>query len=708
MEGIYICPIKSLNTPKNMSHFNLKSTLAVILLLCCFFRAEAQKKSLKTKFGKLSDEELAMQVYAPDPTATGVILFDKGEISNTYQSSQGFIIDFSRHKRYKIFKKDALNKGGDVFIFYHVSQKVGDLKASSYCMENGKMVETELTKENIFDEKLTKEWRLKKFIIPGVKEGSIIEYKYSILSQGVGVLNNWEFQDMDMPTIWSEFDAQIPTFIEYKKAYRGWTPFTLNEEEIKTSDINLKYSSDLGFARSSDMIQVEYEVSRMHYIQENVPALKAEPFMPSERSFLSQIDFNISSFYKTRLEPFANKYRIVNTLPQPYNASWEKLGDDLLEDVYDGFISSSKVTQDLAVEITAGKTTAIEKVLAIYGYLGKNFAVVGNPFHESPYSTQSLSSLISTKKGSTSDINLLCINLLRQAGLEAFPILVSTQKHGMINPTSVSMRAFDRVLVAYELADKKLQFLDVSFFPSAVGLLSQNDLNGDGLLLRGKNLVEWKEIKSQVSTKNAIIGSGQIDAEGKLEAKIALAISGYHLHSLAEEIQASNINSAIKKQLGEDKDFDFSSVILKTTDHWSEPSASYDVALHSSTFATVSGNKIYFNPTFGTWRNENPFKNPDRKYPIFYSYPDDKIFNMQYTIPAGYHVEEAPKSAKINFADGLLSLDYVIEQAEQSIKINIRSKVKKGSISPEQYTDLRQYFSTIIAKFEEQIVLAKN
>ncbi len=121
-----------------------------------------QKKELKVKFGKFSSEETNMKVYEAAPSAPGVVLFDKMDIEYPYNDDIGFSTIISRHTRIKIFKKEAY-KYADVVIPYFGDEKVQDLKASSFNMENGKMVETELKDDNVFDEKITKRYSLRKF-----------------------------------------------------------------------------------------------------------------------------------------------------------------------------------------------------------------------------------------------------------------------------------------------------------------------------------------------------------------------------------------------------------------------------------------------------------------------------------------------------------------------------------------------------------------
>lgn len=354
----------------------MRLTLNLLLgLLLLAPSLSAQTKELKVKYGKISDEEMNMKSWSRDPAAPAVVLFDKGKITHRYVDGTGFILEFERHVRIKVFSKEA-TRLGDVAIFYFATQRVNDLKATSYNLENGKVVETKLDKDNVFSEKLTRSRMLKKLTIPAVREGSVIEYKYSIVDEGSVGIQNWVFQRREIPTIWSEFEASVPTFIEYRKMSQGWEPFALTEEELKDETIDINYtarSSGYVVDSKSVNVKVEYSVNRMHFIQENVPALKPEQYVYSANDYLSQINFDITAVYETELVPSGTSYRLVNRGARERNNSWERLGYEILDDVYKDVIEPGKFTQPETEKCIAGKTTRPEQVAAIYAFIGQNY-----------------------------------------------------------------------------------------------------------------------------------------------------------------------------------------------------------------------------------------------------------------------------------------------------------------------------------------------
>jgi len=684
---------------------------ALNLFLCLFLffgPAFAQKKQLKVKYGKISEEEIAMTSYKDDPAAPAVVLFDKGNISHRFVNDKGFMLEFERHVRIKIFKKIAYSLA-DVPIFYFKSQDVQGLQASSFNLENGKLVETKLEKDNVFDETLTRSRMVKKMTIPAVREGSIIEYKYTISDEGAVGIQDWVFQRLEVPTIWSEFEASVPTFIEFRKMAQGWVPFALAEEKKQEETISITYiahSGDAVVTTKAQSVRVEYQTNTMHFIQENVPALKREPFIGSLKDYLSQINFDIRAVYETDIVPSGQSYRLVNGAFKERNNTWENLGKEMLEDVYDDILRSSKYTEDAAAACIAGKTSTAEKVAAIYEYIGKNYQTVDLDY---VWMSQSMEHLTKNRKGSPTDLNLLFINMLRQAKIKAFPVLISTRPNGHILPFRVTSDGMNRVIAAVETEANTQVLIDQSACPNPIGLLPEEDLNEQGLLLEGKGSITWMPLQNKVSVRSAVLADLTVTPESGLDGVITFSESGYGAVAARAKIKEKDAQSFVQDQFKDlIADGRATDSKIENPGNWQDAGLKGTFKLATSAFVTVSGNKIYLTPALGFGGKENPFKNPERKFNIDLGAPNSQTYSFSFKIPLGYKVEEMPKSAKLTFGENALSFDYLIENTGEQIKVNIRRNTKKTYIAVDQYEDLRQFFGSMIAKMEEQIVLAKD
>ena len=140
---------------------------------------------------------LKMQVYDKDTSAGAVVLADYGESTITYNQNQGFELRFERLRRIKILNKSDYDWANFVIPVYKTDandEKLTNLKAATFNLEGGKITETRLTKEGIFNEKATDNWANTRITLPNVKEGSVIDIAYSISSPFLFNFQDWEFQ----------------------------------------------------------------------------------------------------------------------------------------------------------------------------------------------------------------------------------------------------------------------------------------------------------------------------------------------------------------------------------------------------------------------------------------------------------------------------------------------------------------------------------
>ena len=180
-------------------------------------------------FGDISRAMLEMEVYEKDSTADAVVLFDVGEVYVT----EYLEVNYERHIRIKILTDKGLD-AGDISISFRddfPEQEIKGIKAESqYIDENGKVIKTKVGRRDRFENKISDTWKEVKFTIPGLRKGSVLEYRYEMKSESAIDIPDWYFQKQ-YPVIWSEYTLSIPEWFDYLTYTRGYHPFYVNEEE---------------------------------------------------------------------------------------------------------------------------------------------------------------------------------------------------------------------------------------------------------------------------------------------------------------------------------------------------------------------------------------------------------------------------------------------------------------------------------------------
>jgi hypothetical protein len=112
---------------------------------------------------------------------------------------------------------------------------------------------------------------------------------------------------------------------------------------------------------------------------------------------------------------------------------------------------------------------------------------------------------------------------------------------------------------------------------------------------------------------------------------------------------------------------------------------------------------------FGEAYNENPFKSAERFYPVEMPYTSDETYLATIEIPAGYELDELPKSMKLKLnEEGEGYFEYMIAQSGRIISLRSRIKMNRATFQPEEYETLREFFNLVVAKQKEQIVFKKK
>jgi hypothetical protein len=299
--------------------------------------------------------------------------------------------------------------------------------------------------------------------------------------------------------------------------------------------------------------------------------------------------------------------------------------------------------------------------------------------------------------------------MLRRADLNAFPVLTSTLGNGKPIPFRVSLRQFDRVLTGVILDDGTITLIDASAWPNPIGLLPKSDCNGEGLMLKDEGNIEWIPLQSKISDRSALLSEISLTPEGLVRGKVSFSETGHAAVAGREMIRNKDVQTFVKDHYKEMvAGGQLTEISAEANPDWNTPGLKGSFLLESSSYATVSGNKIYLNPMLNMGLTETPFKNPDRKFGVDFGPPMASTYVFSFTIPSGYQVEEAPKSMKLVLDEQALSFDYLVDRSNpELIKITVKRSIKTPFVSVEKFPDLQQFYSTMVAKMAEQIVLTK-
>ncbi|MDJ0646304.1 MAG: hypothetical protein QNJ57_10020, partial [Flavobacteriaceae bacterium] len=127
----------------------------------------------------------------------------------------------------------------------------------------------------------------------------------------------------------------------------------------------------------------------------------------------------------------------------------------------------------------------------------------------------------------------------------------------------------------------------------------------------------------------------------------------------------------------------------------------------SENLADVVGGKIYIDPLLFLTEDENPFKLQERDYPVDFGTPWEDKVSVTIEIPEGYKVESLPEQMAIGLQDKLGTFKFITSQRNNKILVMSSTKIDAPIISSLHYNSLKEFYSQLINKQKEKIVLTK-
>jgi len=496
----------------------MRHLITFLFLVLLPLISHAQKAPIK--FGDVPMEELLMKKYDTDTSAAAVVLADFGESIIEYDQSNGFTLQFERLTRIKILTKEGLDWANFSIPLYHDGandEKMVGLKAVTYNLENGKILESKLKGDAVFKEKLDANTDITKITLPNVKVGSVIEFTYKVRSDFIYNFQDWEFQ-RSIPTVWTEYRARIPEYFNYEKYMQGYIQLIANEQTQVPATITIVSKERSGGTASSSGAakttfstdKIDFQEYRFRWGAKKVPAFKPEPFITTSRDYISKINFELS-FTQYPNEPIKR-----------YMGSWEDINRQYSEDPeFAGEITGNGFLKRTVEEITAGRTSPEDKAAAISNYVKQNVAWDGTSRR---FLSKTLKKVLEEKKGSSAEINLLLASMLEKADIKVSPVLISTRDHGFVREETPISSQFNYVICLASVGEKSF-LLDATEKLLPMGMLPERCLNGSGFVV-SKDGYQWVKLQSTTKSKTMVNADLVLSEAGDLKGKLQIDRGG--------------------------------------------------------------------------------------------------------------------------------------------------------------------------------------
>lgn len=658
----------------------MRKLIFLLVMFPALVFAQGQQPNLK--FGKPAEWEMTMTTYDEDPDADAVVLCSTREVRYGY-IGEGFKVFYDISLRIKVLKDEGKKYATMEIPYYkkedNVSKKeiIAGLKATAYNMVNGKVEKTKMSGSMVFDERLDKDYMVKKFTVPQVKVGTVFEVQYTKESDWYSHIDTW-YAQKDIPVFYTNYTMTIPEYFRFDVDQTG-------QYRMETVHKRINMTLSIG----GGVTQCDGE--EYSFTGHSLPALKSDRFVWSKEDYCNKIFTELRG------------YAIPGSLYKNFTNSWEQVDQELRsDDDFGGRMRrSNPLKEELAASGALEASDATEKVALAFTAMKQRLRWNG----EYRIWGRSSHSVLKDGTGSNADLNFILLNMLEDAGVQAFPVVMSSRDHGRLPNTHPSIKALNTFVVGFMANDTTVSFIDASAEDGYINVLPARLLVERARAIPRKGDAFWVSLQYLPAARRALSVTSKLDEEGTIHGELTVMQEGNYAQELRHSFRmAKDSTDFVNERASEFGVVQTSYDITGRKDF----SGKVKEVMKFTKSCDATADKIYLNPMVIQYMEKPLFTDETRNCPVEFPYHTNIQMSVRTDIPNGYSVEEMPESVKMKSADGTIYFLLTFQHADNSIYTQMRFNLRKRLYGTEEYADLKSFFDNVAQKCNSMVVLKKN
>jgi len=655
----------------------MKRYIIPLALACAItYVAKAQSPNPVQAYGKIDKTDLELTSCDFEKDANAMVLFKKGEV---YYDQQ-FNVIFEFHKRIKILKDQGKDKA-DIRIEYDGgdrSEYLTDVQAETINSVNGKAEITKVDKKQMLTEVVDKIQNALVFSFPNVKAGSVIEYKYRKTINDFAQLPDWFFQE-DIPVRYSEIETSVPDFLIFR------TQPKLHQMMVK--NVHTSESASIGSGQDAFLYTNEKDVRAMA----NLHSLPDEPFMSSSVDNLDCILFELTSI------------RPVGAFQKNFADTWAKIAGALYDhDDFGKQLNKKLAGEEALIAKAKALKTSDEKIACIFNEVKNNIKWNGNDYWRA---NDGIKTAWDKKTGNSAEVNLILCRLLTQAGVKAYPMIVSTRSHGKVNPAFPFIYQFNRAVTYIPIDSTNYYIADATNKYNIYNEIPSNLLNSYGLFV-DKDNYDMLYLERKRPILKMVMLNAEITPDGKMSGLAEINNYSYNRIQDLKSYQTDGEKKFIDYLKDNDNALSIANLKLENMEVDTLPlieKVNFKLDLTGS-----DGTYIYFKPNMFSTYKTNPFLSENRFSTVDFGYRNNLMMTGTFKLPAGYKTDGLLKSVSMVMSDKSISFKRIVIEQDGSIAIRYNVDFQKSIYTTDNYPELHEFYKKMFELMNEQIVLKKS
>lgn len=523
--------------------------------------------------------------------------------------------------------------------------------------------------------------------LPGVEVGSIVEYRYAERYDGFYTSPQWDIQRN-----YFVHKAHF-SFLPYK-SFRSGT------ENATGSYLMDRHGAPLNFLLYWPQLPPGAElkrdtIGRFFLDVTDVPAAPEDDWMPPSSSLLYRVRF----YYKGNSD--AKGFWVKEA------RQWSKEVDRLAE--------PTKAIQDAVQGLVTHNDSDLDKARKLYkavqelqntDFTNKQENAAAKPETQNGKRAEDT---WTQKSGSSQDIALLYLAMLRAAGLTAYDMKVVNRDRGTFAPDYLYLGQLDDDIILVMIGGKET-VLDPGQKMCPFQMVHWKH-TGAGGIREGADSRPSVTSPLQPYTTNTVLRMGEIkvDEHGAAVGSFRFVMAGQEaLYWRQESLRSAEADLSKEfDQWLESNTPQGSEAHLDRFEGLDNPEANLVAILRvKASFATSEAKSLKLPAFFFETRSPEPFVDlPHRSTPVDMHYGEQITDQVTYDIPAGVQIEHAPQDERIPWGENAI---FAVKTKSAPNQITIARSLARSFIfeKPEEYDNLRSFYQKVAAADQEELIVS--
>ena len=654
----------------------------VFTLVALLSLASTISHPLMAQFQTPTDEELKMTSDPKAPGAAAVYL-NIEEVANDPLHYQ------SVYARIKVLTEKGKELATQEVPYLKGNFKITDIKARTI-HSDGTIIPLAGKPEDLLVSKSgDQQIERKVFTLPSVEVGSILEFTYTI---------RYDDNHYSSP-MW---EIQRDYFVH--KAHYQFTPersFTPGAQVassiVLTDSKGRAVNSLIWWSKLPNGVTIQTNAAGFYFVDvTDTPPKPDEEYMPPIESFLYKVFF----YYKSA------------STAQDF---WVGEAKDWSKDA-DRFAEQSKTIREAVAGLIAPGDSELVRAQKIY----KAVEALDNTDYSRKKGESELKQLNlkeakhaedtwKQKSGSSEDIALLYLAMVRAAGLTAYAEKVVARDQGVFDVTYMNVNQLNDTVVLVAI-DGKGVLVDPGEKMAPFQTLNWRHSEAGGLRQSGQG-PGYQATPPQPYTINSTMRTADIflDGHGGVTGTIRVVMSGQAaLHWRQAALR--NDEKEVKKQFDEDLESLVPDGVEAHVDHFlgmDDPETNLMAIVKTQgTLGTATSKRVLLPGFFFEARGNTPFVSQEkRQEAVDMHYGDQISEEVVYHLPDGVTVEGAPADGKIPWTGHAALVTKTVSTPGQIVVSRTLARAFSQA-KPEEYQDLRGFYQKVAASDQQQLVLS--